>query len=146
MMTIIGGIPSSITNCENANLYKIIYVPGLGGTAEIVSYLADEPGFFESNEDWGDPFNQTSLNTTSNDKAATIDYYSYIELVSVGSSQKAVAFKLKVDGNEYPVYELSVDDRGQLVSTPYFTIDIKENPYNINNAFNYTEGQRDDFS
>lgn len=146
MMTIIGGIPTSITNCENANLYKIIYVPGLGGTAEIVSYLADEPGFFESNEDWGDPFNQTSINTTSNDKATTLDYYSYIELVSVGSSQKAVAFKLKVDGNEYPVYALSVNDRGQLVSTPYFTIDIKENPYNINNAFNYTEGQRDDFS
>jgi hypothetical protein len=43
-------------------------------------------------------------------------------------------------GVEYPIYQLSVNTRGQLTSTNYFTINIKENPYNINNAFNYTEG------
>lgn len=148
MMAIIGGIPTNITNCENANLYKIIYVPGLGGDVEIVSYLADEAGIFEDDSvNWDDYiFNQTSINTTSNDKPSTSDYYSYIELTSVGSSQKAVAFKLKLNGVEYPIYQLSVDARENLMISKYFTIDIKENPYNINNVFNHTEGQKDDFS
>lgn len=86
MMAIIGGIPTTINNCENANLYKIIYVPGLGGEVEIISYLTDEAGNFEL-PDW-DPylFNRTSISTTSNDKASTSDYYSYIELTSVGSA------------------------------------------------------------
>lgn len=148
MMAIIGGIPTNITNCENANLYKIIYVPGLGGDVEIISYLADEAGIFEDESvDWNDYiFNQTSISTTSNDKPVTSDYYSYIELTSVGSAQKALAFKLKIDGVEYPIYQLAVDSRENLMVSKYFTINIKENPYNINNVFNYTEGQRDDFS
>jgi hypothetical protein len=50
-MVIIGGIPNIINNCENANLYQIISVPGLGGSAEIVSYLTDEPGNFNKS-DW----------------------------------------------------------------------------------------------
>ena len=150
MMAIIGGIPTTINNCENANLYKIIYVPGLGGEVEIVSYLTDEPGNF-SDVDWSPYlFNQTSISTTSNDKAATSDYYSYVELMSVGATQKALAFKmrLKEGGHfvEYPIYQLTVNNRGSLTYTKYFIIDIVENPYNINNAFNYTEGQRDDFS
>jgi hypothetical protein len=87
MMAIIGGIPTKINNCENANLYKIIYVPGLGGDIEIISYLTDEAGRFESMDDWSDYiFNQTSLSTTSNDKPNVSNYYSYIELASVGSS------------------------------------------------------------
>lgn len=147
IMAIIGGIPSSITNCENANLYKIIYVPGLGGEVEIVSYLADEPGIFEGDESiWGDPFNQTSLSTTSNDSPEVLNYYSYIELASVGDSQKAVAFKLSIDGVSYPIYQLSVSSKGNLTYTKYFIIDIAENPYNTNNIFNYTEGARDNFS
>jgi hypothetical protein len=52
MMAIIGSIPKTIQNCENANLYKIIYVPGTGGEIEIVSYLTDEAGDFESHDDW----------------------------------------------------------------------------------------------
>ena len=150
MMAIIGGIPTTINNCENANLYKIIYVPGLGGEVEIISYLTDEAGNFEL-PDW-DPylFNRTSISTTSNDKASTSDYYSYIELTSVGSAQKALAFKMRLkEGGqfvEYPIYQLSVNNKGSLVPIKYFSIDIVENPYNVNNAFNYTEGQRDDFS
>ena len=150
MMAIIGGIPTTINNCENANLYKIIYVPGLGGEVEIVSYLSDEPGNFEGTN-W-DPylFNQASISTTSNDKAATSDYYSYIELTSVGSNQKALAFKMRLkEGGqfvEYPIYQLTVSNKGNLVPAKYFVIDIVENPYNVNNVFNYTEGQRDDFS
>lgn len=147
MMAIIGGIPTSITNCENANLYKIIYVPGLGGDIEITSYLVDESGHFDNNEDWSEfKFNQTSVSTTSNDSPTVENYYSYIELTSVGSSQKAIAFKLTINGTEYPIYHLYVNNKGYLSYNKYFTIDVKENPYNVNNVFNYTEGQRDDFS
>ena len=151
MMIIIGGIPTEITNCENANLYKIIQVPGLGGEAEIASYLTDEAGNFDNNPNWDEYlFNQTSLKTTANDQPTTSDYYSYIELTSVGEAQKALAFKLRIkEGGqfvEYPIYQLSVTDMGRLQVTKYFTISIKENPYNVNNAFNYTQGQRDDFS
>ena len=147
MMAIIGGIPTKITNCENANLYNIIQVPGYGGEVEITSYLEDEAGIFETS-DFSEltPFNRTSIKTTSNDKPEVTSYYSYIELTSVGNQQKAIAFSLKIDGEEKPVYSLSVNSRGALTYTKYFTIDIAENPYNINNAFNYTEGCRDDFS
>jgi hypothetical protein len=51
LMVIIGGIPDTISNCETSNLYQIISVPGLGGSAEIVSYLTDEPGNFNKS-DW----------------------------------------------------------------------------------------------
>lgn len=56
--------------------------------------------------------------------------------------------RLKEEGQfvEYPIYQLSVSNKGSLVPVKYFSIDIVENPYNVNNAFNYTEGQRDDFS
>jgi len=101
MMIVIGGIPTEIVNCENAHLYNIIYVPGLGGEAEISSYLTDESGNFDNNTDWSDYlFNKTSINTTANDLPQTSAYYSYIELPSVGESQKALAFTLKVkEGN-----------------------------------------------
>ena len=151
MMIVIGGIPTEIVNCENAHLYNIIYVPGLGGEAEISSYLTDEAGNFDNNTDWSAYlFNKTSVNTTANDLPQTSAYYSYIELTSVGESQKALAFKLKVkEGNqynEYPIYQLSVANNGRLSSNKYFIINIKENPYNINNAFNFTEGPKEDFS
>ena len=151
MMIIIGGIPTEITNCENANLYKIIQVPGLGGEAEIASYLTDEAGNFDNNPNWDEYlFNQTSIKTTANDKPSTSDYYSYVELTSVGEAQKALAFKLRIkEGGqfvEYPIYQLSVTEMGRLQDAKYFTISIKENPYNVNNAFNYTQGQKDDFS
>lgn len=147
MMAIIGGIPTTINNCENANLYKIIQVPGMGGEVEIISYLTDEPGNFTAYDNWDKYlFNQTSLSTTSNDKPSTSNYYSYIELSTVGEAQKAIAFKLKINGEEFPIYQLLVSANGQLVTRKYFLIEIKENPYNINNAFNYSEGARDDFS
>ena len=147
MMGIIGNIPTKITNCENAHLYDIIYVPGSGGSIEITAYLEDEAGIFESTPlDQLIPFNQTSITTTSNDLPTVSSYYSYIELVSVGNSQKVIAFKLKVNDEEFPIYQLSVTSKGALNYANYFTINISENPYNINNAFNYTEGAREDFS
>lgn len=147
MMGIISNIPTEITNCENANLYNISYVPGTGGSIEIIAYLEDEPGIFDNAESLDEltPFNKTEITSTSNDVADVLKYYSYIELTSVGSSQKAIAFKLKVNGKDYNLYQLYVS-KGRLAHTKYFTINIVENPYNINNAFNYTEGARDNFS
>lgn len=145
MMVTISGIPSSIVNCENANLYKIICVPGTGGTAEIISYLADEAGHF-SKEDWSQyEFNRTSISTTSNDSESTSNYYTYIELPEVSDAKKFVAFKLKIDNVEYPIYQLYIS-KGSLSSRKYFTINIQENPFNVNGAFNYTEGAKDNFS
>ena len=147
MMGIISNIPTEITNCENANLYNISYVPGTGGSIEIIAYLEDEPGIFDNAESLDEltPFNKTEITSTSNDVADVLKYYSYIELTSVGSSQKAIAFKLKVNGKDYNLYQLYVS-KGSLAYTKYFTINIVENPHNINNAFNYTEGARDNFS
>lgn len=145
MMVTISGIPTSIVNCENANLYKIICVPGTGGTAEIISYLADETGPF-SKDDWSQyEFNRTSISTTSNDPESTSNYYTYIELPEVRDAKKFVAFKLKIDDVEYPIYQLYVTSRG-LQDRNYFAINIKENPFNVDGAFNYTEGAKDDFS
>ena len=146
MMGIIGGIPDKITNCENANLYKVMYVPGLGGDIEITSYLTDEAGKFED-EDWTPYiFNSTSISTTSNDVPATTNYFSYVELTSVGNQSKVIAFRMTINGESYPIYKLSVNNLGNLRSDEFFTINIVENPYNINNCFNYVEGAREDFS
>lgn len=145
MMVMISGIPERVTNCENTNLYKIICVPGTGGTAEIISYLTNQAGHF-SQSDWSAyEFNRTSISTTSNDKESTYDYYTYIELPEVNDDNKFVAFKLKVNDVEYPIYQLYVN-KGALKYRPYFSISIEENPYNIKNAFNYTEGAKDNFS
>lgn len=146
MMAIIGGIPQSLTNCENSGLYKIIYVPGMGGEVTITSYLSDEAGVFYQ-DNWDSYiFNETSISSTANDKPATSDYYSYIELESVGNQQKFMAFKMTVDGIDYPIYSLSVDDNGNLDARNFFAVDIKENIYNKNNIFNYVNGARENYS
>lgn len=145
MMVAINGIPSTITNCNNANLYKIICVPGTGGTAEIISYLADEAKHLSKEDLSPYEFNRTSLNTTANDSESISNYYTYIELPEVGKAKKFVAFKLKIDGIEYPIYQLYVN-RGELKSNNYFSINIQENPFNVNGSFNYTEGAIDNFS
>ena len=145
MMVTINGIPEKITNCETVNLYKVICVPGTGGTAEIISYLTDQAGHF-SKEDWSAyEFNRTSLSTTANDKESTYNYYTYIELPEVDGNSKFVAFKLKINDVEYPIYQLYVS-KGALKDRSYFSIAIEENPYNVNNAFNYVEGAKDNFS
>ena len=48
--------------------------------------------------------------------------------------KKFVAFKLKIDNVEYPIYQLYIS-KGSLSYRKYFTINIQENPYNINGAF-----------
>lgn len=145
MLAIIGGIPSVINNCENSKLFQIISVPGLGGEVEIVSYLADDPGIFKEDASTWPEFNRTSLSTDSNDSPTVSDYYSYIELTSVGNASKAVAFSLVLNGVSYNLYSLEVVN-GNLSGKNVFTINIKENPYNVNGAFNHVSGAIEDFS
>ena len=145
MLAIIGGIPSVINNCENVKLFQIISVPGLGGDVEIVSYLADDPGVFQDDMSTWPEFNRTSLSTDSNDNPTVSDYYSYIELENVNNATKAVAFSLIINDVNYNLYALDVVN-GYLSGKKVFTMDIKENPYNVNNAFNHVAGAIEDFS
>jgi hypothetical protein len=145
MMAIIGGIPTTINNCENAKLFQIISVPGLGGSVDIVSYLADDAGIFEDDPATWPEFNRTSLTTDANDDPSVSDYYSYIELTNLDNATKVVAFSLIVNDVNYNLYSLSVIN-GRLTGRKVFTINIKENPDNINNAFNYVPGAIEDFS
>ena len=145
MLAIIGGIPSVINNCENVKLFQIISVPGLGGDVEIVSYLADDPGIFQDDMSTWPEFNRTSISTDSNDSPTVQDYYSYIELENVNNATKAVAFSLIINDVNYNLYSLNVIN-GYLTGKKVFTINIKENPYNINNAFNHVTGAIEDFS
>lgn len=145
MLAIIGGIPSVINNCENAKLFQIISVPGLGGNVEIISYLADDPGIFQEDMSTWPEFNRTLLSTDSNDSPTVYDYYSYIELENVSNATKAVAFSLVVNGVNYTLYSLEVVN-GYLDGRNVFTIDIKENPYNVNGVFNHVPGALEDFS
>ena len=145
MMAIIGGIPSSIKNCENSKLYQIISVPGLGGSVDIISYLADDATEFQNPQDRWPEFNRTSISTDSNDSPTVSDYYSYIELTNLNNASKAVAFSLVINDKNYNLYSLE-DLNGRLSGTNVFTIQIEENPYNVNGAFNYVPGAIEDFS
>lgn len=145
MMAIIGGIPTSIKNCENSKLFQIISVPGLGGTVDIVSYLANDATEFENPQEQWPEFNRTSLSTDANDEPTVSDYYSYIELTNINNASKAVAFSLVVNDINYNLYSLEIVD-GRLSGSNVFTIQIEENPYNINNAFNFVPGPIEDFS
>lgn len=145
MLAIIGGIPSVINNCENSKLFQIISVPGNGGNVEIISYLADDPGIFQEDMSTWPEFNRTVLSTDYNDSPTVYDYYSYVELENVNNATKAVAFSLVVNGVNYNLYSLEVVN-GYLDGRNVFTIDIKENPYNVNGAFNHVPGALEDFS
>jgi hypothetical protein len=56
-----------------------------------------------------------------------------------------VAFSLVVNDISYNLYALEIVD-GRLSGNNVFTIQIEENPYNVNNAFNYVPGAIEDFS
>ena len=145
MMAIIGGIPNTINNCENAKLFQIISVPGLGGKVEIISYLADDAGIFSDDQSEWPEFNRTSLSSDSNDEPSVSDYYSYVELTNINNATKVVAFSLNINDINYNLYSLEVIN-GRLSGKKTFTINIVENPYNKNGIFNHVPGAIEDFS
>ena len=59
----------------------------LGGSVDIVSYLADDE--FQNPQDRWPEFNRTSISTDSNDSPTVSDYYSYIELTNLNNASKS---------------------------------------------------------
>ena len=139
-VAVINSVPTEINNCSNALLYKICYAPGTnGGNITINSYISEDYDDFE-NMGRLTPFNSTTLVLMSGDKAGEREFYSYFELETVSSTDaRFIGFTI----NDEVVYSYSGD--GSVVSK-YFTINIIENPYNINNAFNHVPGAILDYS
>jgi hypothetical protein len=63
----------------------------------------------------------------------------------LNNSYKAVAFSLVIDDVNYNIYSLYISN-GRLSGSNVFTIQIEENPYNVNKIFNYVPGAIEDFS
>lgn len=139
-VAVINSVPTKINNCSNALLYKICYAPGTnGGNITINSYISEDYDDFENVSNLT-PFNSTTLVLMSGDKADEREFYSYFELETVSSTDaRFIGFTI----NNEVVYSYSGD--GSVVSK-YFTINIIENPYNINNAFNHVPGAILDYS
>ena len=139
-VAVINSVPTEINNCSNALLYKICYAPGTnGGNITINSYISEDYDDFEDMSKLT-PFNSTTLVLMSGDKAGEREFYSYFELETVSSTDaRFIGFTI----NDEVVYSYSGD--GSVVSK-YFTINIIENPYNINNAFNHVPGAILDYS
>ena len=139
-VAVINSVPTEINNCSNALLYKICYAPGTnGGNITINSYISEDYDDFE-NMSKLTPFNSTTLVLMSGDKAGEREFYSYFELETVSNTDaRFIGFTI----NDEVVYSYSGD--GSVVSK-YFTINIIENPYNINNAFNHVPGAILDYS
>lgn len=139
-VAVINSVPAEINNCSNALLYKICYAPGTnGGNITINSYISEDYDDFEDMSKLT-PFNSTTLVLMSGDKADEREFYSYFELETVSSTDaRFIGFTI----NDEVVYSYSGD--GSVVSK-YFTINIVENPYNINNAFNHVPGAILDYS
>lgn len=139
-VAVINSVPTEINNCSNALLYKICYAPGTnGGNITINSYISEDYDDFEDMSKLT-PFNSTTLVLMSGDKAGEREFYSYFELETVSNTDaRFIGFTI----NDEVVYSYSGD--GSVVSK-YFTINIIENPYNINNAFNHVPGAILDYS
>ena len=141
-VAVINSVPTEIHNCSNALLYKICYASGTnGGNIVINSYISDT---------WDDvnqlpnttlePFNSTTLTLMGGESAGEKEFYSYFELEAVGE-RDARYIGFTINGNAVFSYEGDGSS-----SNTYYTVDIVENPYNINNAFNHVSGAILDYS
>lgn len=74
------------------------------------------------------------------EEAGEKEFYSYFELETVGE-RDARYIGFTINGKE--VYSYEGDGSS---SNKYFTVEIVENPYNINNAFNHVSGAILDYS
>lgn len=141
-VAVINSVPTEINNCSNALLYKICYASGTnGGNIVINSYISDTWDDFERLPDTKlEPFNSTTLTLMGGEAPGEKEFYSYFELETVGSlDSRYIGFT--INGKE--VYSYDGDGSS---SNKYFTVDIVENPYNINNAFNHVPGAILDYS
>lgn len=139
-VAVINSIPTEINNCSNALLYKICYAPGAdGGNIVINSYISDDWDHVNKLPDVEiEPFNSTTLTLVKEDVAGEREFYSYFELETVGERDaRYLGFTI----NGQAVYNYTTAN-----PSTYYTVDIVENPYNINNAFNHVPGAILDYS
>ena len=141
-VAVINSVPTEINNCSNALLYKICYASGTnGGNIVINSYISDTWDDFDTLPVTNlTPFNSTTLTLMGGEAAGEKEFYSYFELEAV-SERDARYIGFTINGKE--VYSYEGDGSS---SNKYFTVDIIENPYNIDNAFNHVSGAILDYS
>ena len=135
-VAVINSVPTEIDNCSNALLYKICYAPGTnGGDIVINSYISENYDDIEDQEiKKNHILNSTTISLMSGEDPGEKEFYSYFELETVSSSDsRFIGFD--INGQTVYSYEGSAPD-----ILPYFYINIVENKYNVNNAFNYTSG------
>lgn len=141
-VAVINSVPTTIHNCSNALLYKICYASGTsGGDIVINSYISENyDDFVYSDLKTLTPFNSTTLTLMGGEEASEKEFYSFFELETVGSrDSRFIAFTI----NDEIVYSYEGDGTS---SNKYFTVDIVENPYNVDSAFNHVPGALLDFS
>ena len=141
-VAVINSVPTEINNCSNALLYKICYASGTnGGNIVINSYISDTWDDVNQLPNTKlDPFNSTTLTLMGGEAAGEKEFYSYFELEAVGERDaRYIGFTI----NGQAVYSYEGDGSS---SNTYYTVDIVENPYNINNAFNHVSGAILDYS
>ena len=135
-VAVINSVPTEINNCSNALLYKICYAAGTnGGDIVINSYISEDyDDVADDDKKKNFILNSTTISLMSGEEPGEKEFYSYFELETVSSSDaRFIAFD--VNGQTVQSYDGSTPD-----IIPYFYINIIENKYNINGAFNYTSG------
>ena len=135
-VAVINSVPTEINNCSNALLYKICYAPGTnGGDIVINSYISEDyDKIADENKKKNYLLNSTTLSLMSGDEPNEKEFYSFFELETVSNSD-ARFMGFDINGQTVYSYEGSNPD-----INPYFFINIVENKYNIDGAFNHTPG------
>jgi hypothetical protein len=135
-VAVINSVPTEIDNCSNALLYKICYAAGTnGGDIIINSYISENyDNVADENKKKNYVLNSTTLSLMSGEEPGEKEFYSFFELETVSSSD-ARFISFDINGQTVYSYEGSNPD-----IIPYFFINVVENKYNVNGAFNYTPG------
>lgn len=141
-VAVINSVPTEINNCSNALLYKICYAAGTnGGNIVINSYLSESyANIQDPNKKKEYIFNSTTLTLMSGEEPNEKEFYSYFELETVSEADSRF---IGFDINGQTVYSY---DGSTPEIVPYFYINVIENKYNIDGAFNYTPGANLNYS
>lgn len=135
-VAVINSVPTEINNCSNALLYKICYAAGTnGGDIIINSYISENyDNIVDEDERNNYIFNSTTISLMSGEEPGEKEFYSFFELETVSSSD-ARFIGFDINGQTVYSYEGSTPE-----IIPYFFINVVENKYNVNGAFNHTPG------
>lgn len=141
-VAVINSVPTEINNCSNALLYKICYAAGTnGGDIVINSYISEDfDDITDESKKKDHILNSTTLSLMAGEEPGEKEFYSYFELETV-SSTDARFMGFEINGKPVMSYDGSAPD---IIS--YFVINIVENKYNVNGAFNHTQGASLNFS